>query len=183
MNTSALLHSSVLRRTLESDPGALRLVDVRTPAEFEAAHIPGSDNVPVDRVADHADALITSDVPIVLVCRSGQRADRARAILQEAGVQQLTVLGGGLQAWLEGGHDVVRGRPRMSLERQVRIAAGAMSGTGALLALFVSPLFALIPALVGGGLVFAGLTDTCAMASVLSRLPYNNQGACDTAQR
>ncbi len=98
-------------------------------------------------------------------------------------MQELTVLDGGLQAWLAEGHDVVRGRARMSLERQVRIAAGAMSGAGALLALFVSPLFALIPALVGGGLVFAGLTDTCALASVLSRLPYNNRGACDTARR
>lgn len=176
------LHPLVLRRRLESDPAGIRLVDVRTPAEFAAAHIPGSHNVPVDRVADHAPALRQTAGTVVLVCRSGQRANRARTILQQAGVQQLTVLDGGLQAWLEGGHDVSRGRARMSLERQVRITAGAISGAGALLALFVSPLFALVPALVGGGLVFAGLTDTCAMASVLSRLPYNNQGACDTAR-
>lgn len=183
MNTTPLLHPSALRRRLENAPDGVRLLDVRTPAEFHTAHIAGSDNVPVDRVADHAPALSNAETPIVLVCRSGQRAERARAILHQAGVQRLTVLDGGLQAWLADGHDVVRGRARMSLERQVRIVAGSISGLGAVLALVVSPLFALIPALVGGGLVFAGLTDTCAMGSVLSRLPYNKQGACETAQR
>ena len=178
-----LLHPSALRHELERAPGGFRLLDVRTPAEFETAHIAGSVNVPVDRVAEHAAALAAGNGPVVLVCRSGQRAERARTPLQQGGVPQLTVLDGGLQAWLAGGHAVVRGRARMSLERQVRIVAGAISAVGALLALVVSPLFALIPAFVGGGLVFAGLTDTCAMASVLSRLPYNNTASCDTTRR
>jgi rhodanese-related sulfurtransferase len=179
MDTTPLLPPAVLRCRLETHPDGIRLLDVRTPAEFATAHIAGSDNVPVNRLAEQASAFTNSDAPIVLVCRSGQRAEHARAILQQAGALQLTVLDGGLEAWLADGHDVVRGRARMSLERQVRIAAGAMSGLGAVLALSVSPLFAVIPALVGGGLVFAGLSDTCAMASVLSRLPYNNPAACD----
>ena len=183
MTTTPLLHPSVLRRRLEINADAVRLVDVRTPAEFETAHITGSLNVPVDRLAEQVAALGETGTPIVLVCRSGQRAERARGILQHGGVQQLAVLDGGLQAWLADGHDVVRGRARISLERQVRIAAGAISATGAMLALFVAPQFAVVPALVGSGLVFAGLTDTCAMGSVLSRLPYNRrQSSCDTTR-
>jgi len=183
MNATPLLHPAVLHRRLATHPDGLRLLDVRTPAEFETAHIAGSENVPVDRLAAQAAALGKAETPIVLVCLSGQRAERARAILQRGGAQQVTVLDGGLQAWLECGHDVVRGRARLSLERQVRIVAGSIGGLGALLALFVSPLFAIVPALVGGGLVFAGLSDICMMANLLSRLPYNNRGACDTAPR
>lgn len=177
MDISASLSPAVLRRALDTHAGGIRLLDVRTPAEFETAHIAGSDNVPVDRLAERASTFNAGDTPIVLVCRSGQRAARARTILQQAGARPLTVLDGGLDAWLAEGHDVVRGRARLSLERQVRIAAGSMSALGAVLALSVSPLFALIPALVGGGLVFAGLTDTCGMASLLGRLPYNSQPA------
>ena len=183
MDATPLLHPAVLHRRLATHPESLRLLDVRTPAEFETAHIAGAENVPVDRLAAQATALGQAETPIVLVCLSGQRAERARGILQKSGVHDLAVLDGGLQAWLECGHDVVRGRARMSLERQVRIVAGSISGLGALLALFVSPLFAIIPALVGSGLVFAGISDICMMASLLSRLPYNNRGACHTAPR
>ena len=69
----------------------------------------------------------------------------------------------------------------MSLERQVRIAAGTLAAAGGFLALLVSPWFAAIPAFVGTGLVFAGVTDTCAMGLLLARLPYNRTSACDVA--
>jgi len=163
---------------LRASPGAVRVLDVRTPAEFETAHIPGAYNVPVERVGEYADEIGDVDAPLVLVCRSGQRAGRARAILDEAGLRQLHVLAGGLETWMAAGRTVTRGRERMSLERQVRIAAGALSAVGAMLALSISPWFAAIPALAGSGLVVAGLTDTCAMGSLLGRLPYN-QPTCD----
>jgi len=67
----------------------------------------------------------------------------------------------------------------VSLERQVRISAGALAATGGFLALFVSPIFAALPALVGSGLVFAGVTDTCVMGMLLARLPYNRAATCD----
>jgi hypothetical protein len=72
---------------------------------------------------------------------------------------------------------VRRSRQRISLERQVRIAAGALAA-GGLPALRVDPHFGLLSAFVGSGLVFAGVTDTCGMAKVLTRLPYNRTG-CD----
>jgi rhodanese-related sulfurtransferase len=157
-----------------------RLLDVRTPAEFETEHIAGAYNVPLDTLGEHA-AEIRSAVaePIVLVCRSGQRARKAEEALAAAGMDNLHVLDGGMTAWTAAGQPVRRGAPRMSLERQVRIAAGALCGTGGLLALLVNPLFAALPAAVGSGLVVAGATDTCAMGMLLAKLPYNRQASCD----
>ena len=120
-----------------------------------------------------------TDIPIVLVCQSGQRAQKAESALLALGMSNLHLLDGGVNAWMAAGLDMVRGAARMSLERQVRIAAGALAATGAVLALLINPLFALLPAFVGSALAIAGLTDTCAMGMLLARLPYNRQGSCD----
>ena len=97
-------------------------------------------------------------------------------------MRHVRVMDGGMRAWLDAGLPVNRGVQRMSLERQVRIAAGFLSATGGVLALLVSPWFAAVPAFVGTGLVFAGVTDTCAMGMLLARLPYNRASACDVAR-
>ena len=157
-----------------------RLLDVRTPGEFEAEHIVGAYNVPLDTLGEHG-AEIRANVsdPVVLVCRSGQRARKAEEALKAAGMNNLHVLDGGMNGWATAGHPMRRGAPRMSLERQVRIAAGLLAATGGWLALFVNPLFAAIPAFVGTGLVFAGVTDTCAMGMLIAKLPYNRPASCD----
>ncbi len=157
-----------------------RLLDVRTPGEFETEHIDGAYNVPLDTLAEHG-AEIRAGVaaPVVLVCRSGQRSRRAEEALKAAGMTNLHVLDGGMSAWVAAHRPVRRGAQRMSLERQVRIVAGALAATGGLLAFTVNPLFAAIPAFVGSGLVFAGVTDTCAMGMVIARLPYNRPASCD----
>ena len=89
----------------------------------------------------------------------------------------LHVLDGGLNGWISAGKPVRRGRERISLERQVRIAAGALAAAGGLLASRAHPRFGLLSAFVGGGLVFAGVTDTCGMARMLAKLPTTRQGA------
>jgi rhodanese-related sulfurtransferase len=161
-----------------ADP-SLRILDVRTPGEHSSVHIPGSYNVPVDELAEHAAEVRRVTGPIVLVCQSGTRARRAEALLARTGLTALHVLEGGMQGWMAAGLPVVRGPKRLSLERQVRIAAGSLAAAGALLALTITPLFALVPLFVGGGLVFAGVTDRCGMALLLGRLPYNRGGRCD----
>ena len=165
---------------LLTDHPEIRLIDVRTPAEYETAHIRGAYNVPLDTLGEHG-AEIRANVaePVVLVCQSGQRARRAEEALRTAGMPNLHVLDGGVNGWLAAGQPVVRAAARLSLERQVRIAAGALAAAGGLLALTVNPLFALLPAVVGSGLVFAGVTDRCGMAMVLARLPYNRPATCD----
>ena len=61
----------------------------------------------------------------------------------------------------------------MSLERQVRIAAGFLALLGALLGFFVHPNYFGLYAFVGAGLMFAGITDTCGMAMLIARMPWN----------
>ena len=169
-----------LSALLRSDP-TTRLLDVRMPSEFENGHIAGAYNVPLDQLHDHAHEVRAARGAVVLICQSGQRAQKAEALLRSSGMANVHVLDGGVKAWLAAGHQVRRIRARVSLERQVRIAAGAMVAAGSIAALTVSPLWMLLPAFVGTGLVFAGLTDTCAMGMLLARLPYNRAVAtCDT---
>jgi hypothetical protein len=78
---------------------------------------------------------------------------------------------------------VVRGQKAISLERQVRIVAGLLVLVGAVLAIAVHPYFAGLSAFIGAGLIFAGITDTCGMAMVLAKMPWNQisgnaGGAC-----
>ncbi len=179
MSLPAVLSPLELARLAQSYR-AIRLLDVRAPAEFEAEHIEGAYNVPLDTLAEHGPEIRAGvSGMVVLVCRSGQRARKAEEALKAAGMTNLHVLDGGMTAWTAARLPVRRGVPRMSLERQVRIAAGALAATGGLLALFVNPLFAALPAFVGSGLVFAGMTDTCAMGMCIAKLPYNNPPSCD----
>ncbi len=158
----------------------IRFLDVRTPGEFESEHLLGAYNVPLDTLGEHAAELSSclSD-PVVLVCQSGQRACEADATLRRAGMANLHVLDGGVNAWLAAGLPTVKGPKRMSLERQVRIVAGGLAAVGGVLALLVNPWFAALPAVIGSGLVFAGVTDTCTMAMLLAKLPYNRPTGCD----
>ena len=157
-----------------------RLLDVRTPGEYEAVHIRGAYNVPLDSLDEHAQEIRANvSDPVVLVCQSGARARKAEEALRSCSMTNLHVLDGGVNGWVAENKPVLRTAKRMSLERQVRIAAGTLAAVGGILALVINPLFALLPAFVGSGLVFAGVTDTCGMAMVLSRLPYNRPASCD----
>jgi rhodanese-related sulfurtransferase len=176
------MDSLTLSHLLASDP-TVRLLDVRTPGEFESAHVSGAYNVPLDLLPEHAAEIRAAHQhPVVLVCQSGQRARKAEVLLREAGMANLGVLDGGMKAWLDAALPVVRLRARMSLERQVRIAAGSLGAIGAVLALTVHPYFAGVPLVIGSGLVFSGMTDTCGMAMLLARLPYNRPATCDSVE-
>jgi rhodanese-related sulfurtransferase len=157
----------------------VRLLDVRTAGEYESAHIRGAYNVPLDTLGEHSREIRAAvQDPLVLVCQSGQRSGKAEEALRSAGLENLRVLDGGMNAWAAAGLPVVQGRKRLSLERQVRIAAGVLAATGGLLAAIVHPAFGWLAAFVGGGLTFAGITDTCGMAMLLAKLPYN-RATCD----
>ena len=174
-----VLQPDELENLLRERPG-IRLLDVRTPGEYETAHISGAYNVPLDTLGEHgADIRAHVNEPVVLICQSGQRARRAEEALERAGMPNLHVLDGGVNGWVAAGRPVRRGRDRLSLERQVRIAAGSLAAAGGILAVAVNPLFGLLSAFVGSGLVFAGVTNTCGMAMLLSRLPHNRAATYD----
>jgi rhodanese-related sulfurtransferase len=167
-------------RDLVARQAPVTILDVRTPAEFEAARIPGSYNVPLDQLPEHARDLASAiGEPVVLVCRSGARARQADQVLRNAELPRLHVLDGGLAAWEARGLPVTRGRQRWSLERQVRGVAGALVLVGAIGGWLVWPPPALLAAAAGGGLAFSALTDTCGLALLLARMPHNRQATCD----
>jgi hypothetical protein len=64
------------------------------------------------------------------------------------------------------------------MERQVRTAAGSLILISLALARSVSHTFLFATAFVGVGLVFAGVSNTCLMASILGRLPWNRPARC-----
>jgi len=152
------------------------LLDVRTPAEFAEAHLSEAVLHPLDRLdASTVRRLAEGKEACVLVCRSGQRARQAAERLAHAGVPGLQILEGGVLAWEAEGRPLKRGRKTISLERQVRIAAGSLVVLGVFLAWLVHPLFVLLAGFVGAGLVFAGVTDTCGMGLLLARMPWNQR--------
>ncbi|WP_116246880.1 rhodanese-like domain-containing protein [Nocardiopsis sp. FIRDI 009] len=161
-----------VRALVEADPGAL-LVDVRTPAEYESSHIPGSVNLPLQRVDAHLERIVTgAGGRLVLVCQSGSRARQCRDKLAAAGLRDTVVMNGGMNAWEAQGSPVVRGRQRWSLERQVRLVAGSVVLASVLASLLWPPAVA-VAGVIGAGLTFAAITDTCAMGMALARLPHN----------
>ncbi|MFF4415694.1 rhodanese-like domain-containing protein [Streptosporangium sp. NPDC001559] len=158
---------------LINNGSAPRLLDVRTPGEFQTSHIPGAYNVPLDTLREHRSELRRHlDEDVVLVCRSGSRASQAEQALAEAGLPNLRVLDGGMMAWEASGAPVNRGPERWELERQVRLVAGSVVLVSGVVGFFV-PGVHLIGTAIGAGLTFAALSNTCAMGMMLSKLPYN----------
>jgi rhodanese-related sulfurtransferase len=178
--TADAITSIELCKLLESS-GAPRIVDVRIPGEFESAHIAGSYNVPLDVLDKHSPEIarrLDRDDDVVLVCRSGQRFAKAQALLRNAGLRGGRVLEKGITDWEGQGFAVDRGGQRWDLERQVRLVAGSVVLSSVLGSVAV-PRLKWIAAAIGGGLTFAALSNTCAMATALSKLPYNRPATSD----
>lgn len=172
-----------LQSILESNPRA-QLLDVRTPGEHAQLHVPGVHLLPLDRL--DASRLVSShgfskETPVYILCQSGGRARQAATKLEQSGFEKCCVVEGGTSAWAAAGLPVNRGASRViSLERQVRIAAGFLVLSGVLLSLFVNQAFIWLSGFVGAGLIFAGVTDWCGMGMLIARMPWNQGGSCGT---
>lgn len=154
----------------------IELIDVRTPVEFQELHVEFARNVPLDRLdpaAIQAERNGNAEQPLYVVCRSGSRGKQACEKFVAAGMTNVVNVEGGTLACEAAGLPVVRGKKAISLERQVRIAAGSLVVIGSALGFFVHPYFIGLAAFVGAGLVFAGITDTCGMGMLLARMPWN----------
>jgi rhodanese-related sulfurtransferase len=177
---TAAITSTELRDRIASDT-PLQILDVRTPAEFETSHIDGSLNVPLDLLTDHGSKVaeqLDRNTDIVLVCRSGQRSTQAAELLQGQGVTGGTILENGITDWEAQGYDVKRGVQRWDLERQVRLVAGSIVLSSVLGSVAV-PRLKWLAAAIGGGLTYAAISNTCAMGTALSKLPYNRGASTD----
>lgn len=170
------------------DPDRAVILDVRTRMEHAEKHIGfGHAHVPLDELSPTGFMLrrgLDKDADVYILCRSGKRAAQAAEKFAAEGYHNVKVIEGGIISCEDCGHDikghgtggkasVLKLKGPISLERQVRISAGLFVATGAALGLFIHPLFTIIPLLVGCGLIFAGVTDRCGMALVLTRAPWN----------
>ncbi len=168
--------------------GNVDVIDVRTPVEFRELRAKIARNVPLESLDPHAvmkERNGTADQPLYVICRSGGRSTQACQKLLGAGYENIINVDGGTSAWEAAGLPVVRGKKAISLERQVRIAAGLLVLLGSVLGFFVHPYFIGVAAFVGAGLTFAGVTDTCGMAMMLARMPWNqvqNEASCCSAE-
>lgn len=153
---------------------SVELIDVRTPAEFQEVRVTFARNFPLEQFdcAKVQESRSSKTDPLYVICRAGGRGNQACEKLIAAGCTNVVNVEGGTLAWDQAGFPVIRGRKVMSLERQVRIAAGLLILTGIGLS-FLHPWLLGISAFVGAGLVFAGVTDTCGMGMILARMPWN----------
>lgn len=147
-------------------PDTGQIVDVRSPDEFMLEHIEGSRNIPLEELLLKATEL--EKQTIILSCRTGRRAKEAQALLEAQGCRHIDLLEGGLHGWKAAGKPTRSLKKGVSIMRQVQIVAGSLILIGS----FVKSLWFLAP-LAGFGLLVAGLTNTCLMASILSKMSWN----------
>jgi rhodanese-related sulfurtransferase len=152
---------------------SIELIDVRTPVEFREVHATIARNVPLNELDPAHLTAEKKGSPVYFICRSGGRGKQACEKLAAAGFTSAVNVEGGTIAWEQVGLPVVRGQKAVSLERQVRIAAGSIVLIGVALAALVHPYWIGLSAFIGAGLVFSGVTDTCGMGLLLARMPWN----------
>ena len=174
MNVAAISPQKLLE--IVNRGTAIDLVDVRTPAEYREAHVQFARNVPLDQL--NPKSLMremdgSPSRPLYIVCRSGSRGRQACEKFLKDGFSNVINVEGGTLACDQAGFTIVRGAKTISLERQVRIAAGLLVLFGSLLAWLLHPAFIALSAFVGAGLTFSGITDTCGMGMLLARMPWN----------
>ncbi len=149
------------------------LIDVREYPEYAAGRIAQARLIALGELEKRANEL-DKQIPIYLICRSGHRASQAQDKLLALGFREVHNVRGGMMAWQAAGLPIeVSQKAPWALERQVRLVAGFLVLLGTLLSLFITPAFIYLAMFVGAGLVFAALTDSCAMALLLAKLPWN----------
>ena len=170
------LEISVSELALLHERGKGQLFDVRTPIEYREVRAAHSQNLPLERLNPQSVMQLRNgaDKYTYVICQSGKRGAEAQQKLLAAGVPNVINVAGGLEAWIEAGLSVIRCKKTISLERQVRIAAGSLVLVSSLASLVSgSVYFAGIAAFIGAGLVFAGITNSCALGTLIAKMPWN----------
>ena len=167
--------------------GKAVLVDVRERDEYDRERIAGAILMPLSTLDPENVLLrIGSHKTIVIHCRGGVRGAEASRKLAACVGDKITILNmtGGIEEWKRCGLSVVSNTAMCSVSilRQVQLVVGAGVLTGSVLGWFVHPGFVGIAAFFGAGLTFAGITGTCALATLLGLMPWNRAGSRACAQ-
>lgn len=151
------------------------VLDVRENIEYGAEYIPGTRHIPLSVLPDKINE-VDIKKSIYVVCASGARAQKAASHLLNKNAQSVYVVKGGISAWKENGYFVEKGHSRVwAIDRQVRGIAGLLVSIGLLLSYAVHPYFIGLSAFVACGLVFSAVTNTCGMALLLMKMPWNRR--------
>lgn len=155
--------------------GETMLVDVREDYEHAEERIDGAVLRPLSSFDADAIRRDAGSKRVVFHCRSGKRSLDAAERYRKNG-EATFHLAGGIEGWKSAGKAVVRpAKMGLPIMRQVQITAGALVATGVALGVTVSPWFLTISGFVGCGLMFAGISGWCGMATLLSAMPWNKQ--------
>ena len=178
MATVQTIDAKSLHQLMEQKPD-LRLVDVRTPAEFQTVHAVGASPAPLNEL--NPQAFPASGEPIYFICKGGVRSRQAAELFLKAGRTNVVSVDGGTDAWVSAGLPVERGgRNVLPLDRQVQMTAGLICLAGVILGTWANPWWYLLSAMVGMGMTMAGLTGFCPMGILLAKMPWNQGGSCAT---
>ena len=168
-------------KNLQDAGKPINLIDVRTPAEFHAVHVPGACSRPLDTL-DCAAILATRSAakdtaPITILCHSGARARNAAQRFSAIGFEDYLIVEGGTEAYVNAGFSVERGAITvLPLDRQLQIIIGTMVLAGVLLS-HVHPAWIWLSGFAGCGLVFAGVSGICPLRTVVALMPWNQGGS------
>ena len=152
-----------------------KLFDIRDADEHARQRIAGATNHPLARI----EQLAAHSGPVIFHCRTGMRTQNNAARLAAAGGgSPCYVLAGGIESWRASGRPtIVDKRQPLEIMRQVQLVAGGLVLLGVILGFLVSPLLFGLSAFVGAGLMLAGATGWCGMATLLRHLPWNRPAA------
>ncbi|MCG7968030.1 MAG: rhodanese-like domain-containing protein [Candidatus Thiodiazotropha taylori] len=162
----------------------IELLDVRTPVEYRAGHIPGAKLLSLDEISKESLAREvgqpneTGQASIYLTCKGGFRAEQAVDKLLDSGYQDLVLVEGGTASWEQSGLPLKRCGGVISLERQVQIVIGSILLLKVVFGFTLHEMFFLAGALIGAGLIMAGITRWCGMAKLIAMMPWNRNINC-----
>ena len=170
-NQLQAINAQLLKQGLDAHTAIL--VDVREAVEYATERIPGAQLHPLSTFDPHQ----IQPAPgqnVIFYCQSGNRSSKAAHQYLDAGFNTAMHLQGGIPTWKRAGYAIEKSQnASISLFRQIQIVAGSLVLVGTVLGVLVSPAFLLLTGFVGAGLVFSGITNTCAMGMLLAKLPYN----------
>lgn len=153
----------------------VRLIDVRTPSEFQRFHARGATNVPLDQL-DAGKVVNGSDDVVYFICRAGSRGQQACEIVLAANpLARVANVEGGTLAWKAAKLPVVRERKPWTLQKKLRVVSFSLIALSVLLSVFVHRGLLGIAGLVGAVLVFIGMTNAFGLGDVIGKQTWNRK--------
>jgi rhodanese-related sulfurtransferase len=150
------------------------LIDVREAIENAEEKIAGSILMPLSSFDVAKVFVLKGNKQLVLHCRSGKRSMQAAQKLIENGCLEIYNLTGGIEDWKANNYPAIKSpQAPIGLMRQVQIVAGTLVLLGVVLSHLISYNFIFLSIFVGAGLIFAGITNTCALGILLTKMPWN----------